>query len=301
VDPQAVPAHRAALGTAVRELRRWRGLTLRDLSRLMGTSAATLSAIENGRTGTSTERVVALADALGVRVDRLLTGAYDAPADGRWQRTVAESGPTGPLPDWRAYEPLDPDPALRGALASFLELGYHGSTMRGIAERAGLSVAGLYHYYGSKQQMLVTVLDLTMSDLAARTDLAAAGAADPAERFAHLVECMALYHTHRRELAFIGATEMRSLAAPARERIAAIRSREQRKVDDPVAEACASGAFGTTRPHEASRAVVTMCTALANWYRPGGPATPEQIAAQYVELALDLVRCDPAVRPGRGA
>ena len=79
-------------------------------------------------------------------------------------------------------------PALRGALACFLELGYHGSTMRGVAERAGLSVAGLYHYSSSKQQLLVSLLDRTMDDLTRRTSAAQAEAEDPWTRFARLVE-----------------------------------------------------------------------------------------------------------------
>lgn len=288
--PTAATAHRIAFGARVREARLARGLTLRDLARVLGTSPATLSAIENGLAGTSTERLVHLGDALGVRVERLLSGAPQPPADSRWTGEVGATAADVVRDDWRSYEPLVLDPALRGALASFLELGFHGSTMRGIAERAALSVAGLYHYYPSKQRMLETLLDLTMSDLAARTDLALADSADPAERFALLVECQALYHTHRRELAFIGASEMRSLDRPARRRIAAVRSDEQRKVDRPVADACAAGVFATPRPREASRAVITMCTALASWYRPGGAATPEEIAEQYVAFALDLVQ-----------
>jgi hypothetical protein len=35
---------------------------------------------------------------------------------------------------------------------------------------------------------------------------------------------------------------------------------------------------------------VTLCTALPQWFRIPGPSTAEQVAAQYVEFALDLVR-----------
>lgn len=287
-------------------------MTLRDLARALGVSPATLSAVENGRTGTSAERVVQLADALGVRVERLLRATAEPVAepavdrarwvlDGAGGAALGVTGTAGSAA-WRSYEPLVLDAALRGALATFLEVGYHGSTMRAVAERSGLSVAGLYHYYASKQQMLVTILDRTMSELAGRTDAALADGADPAERFANLVECMALFHTHRRELAFIGASEMRSLVPAARHRIAAVRRGEQRKADEQVEQGCAEGMFGVSRPGEAARAVVTMCTALAQWYRPAGPDTPEQVAAGYVELALDAVRCRPSARPlPRGA
>ena len=62
--------------------------------------------------------------------------------------------------------------------------------------------------------------------------------------------------------------------------------------DEQVAQARREGAFRVPRPHEASRAVVTMCTALPQWFDGKGPSTAEEVAAQYVEFALDLMRYD---------
>lgn len=198
--------------------------------------------------------------------------------------------------NWRSYSPLHLDPPLTAALEAFLELGYHGATMRDVARRAGLSVPGVYHYYASKQDMLVAILDVTMSDLLARTSAARDEGRDPVERFALLVECLALYHTHRRELGFVGASEMRSLVPHERERVAAARRAQQRMVDEEVDSACREGSFHVLRSHEASRAVVTMCTALPQWFDGKGPATAEQVAAQYVDFALDLMRCTAKAR-----
>lgn len=202
--------------------------------------------------------------------------------------------------DWRVFAPLELNPPLTAALAAFLEFGYHGATMRDIAQRAGLSVPGVYHYYASKQEMLVAILDVTMADLLARTTAARAEGRDPVERFALLIECLALHHTHRRELGFVGASEMRSLVPPQRERVAAIRRGQQRMVDEEVEQACREGLFMVPRPHEASRAVVTMCTALPQWFDGKGPSTAEEVAAQYVEFALDLMRY-PLDGPHRSA
>ena len=286
--------HRAALGRTLRELRRSRRLRLRDVAAELSVSPATLSAIENGKTGTSSDRVARFAEIFGVPVEQV----FDEP--GPVRATAEDELPPGGRPvllggalpedgDWRRFPPLVLDPALEGALSAFLEFGYHGATMRTIAGRAGLSVPGLYHYYSSKQEMLVALLDLTMTDLRSRTDAALRESTDPVDRFARLVECLELYHTHRRELAFVGASEMRSLAGPARERVAGVRREEQRFVDAEVEAGVRAGAFATTRPHEAARAVVTMCTALAQWYRKDGPATAETVAAQYVGFALALV------------
>lgn len=290
---------RQEFGRRIRELRIAGALTSREFADRLQISAATMSAIENGKTGVSAERIANLAAELGVPVQRL----FGAPCDTWPHRDSGSAGTKAsldreapsrrrdPPADWRAFPPLVMDQALRGALSAFLEFGYHGATMRTIAERANISVAGLYHYYASKQDMLVAVLDLTMTDLHVRTSAARDQGNDPVERFALLVECLALYHTHRRELGFVGSSEMRSLTAEARRRVAAMRREQQRLVDREVAEAVRVGAFLTPRPREAARAVVTMCTALPQWFHDTGPASAEHIASQYVEFALDLVRC----------
>ena len=227
--------HRAALGRTLRELRSSRGLTLRDVAGLLAVSPATLSAIENGKTGISSERIARLAEALDVPVQRVFATS-DGVSPGAPERPRPQALDPGPaVPgDWRSYPPLRLDPALDGALSSFLEFGYHGAPMRTIAERAHLSVPGLYHYYASKQEMLVALLDLTMHDLRVRTEAARDEGGNAVERFALIVECLALFHTHRRELAFVGASEMRSLEGGTRERVAATRRDEQRMVDREV-------------------------------------------------------------------
>jgi AcrR family transcriptional regulator len=165
--------------------------------------------------------------------------------------------------------------------------------MRAIGERAGLSVPGLYHHHASKQQMLVALLELAMTDLLTRSRAARAEGHDPVERFELLVECLALFHTHRRDLGFIGASEMRSLDPDARARIARQRTEQQRMVDAEVLRGTRDGSFATPRPREAARAVVTLCTGLSQWFSPAGRATPEQVAAEYVQFGLDLVRHRP--------
>ena len=230
-------------------------------------------------------------------VEQLCTPAEAPPIARRTTRQGVRPGraATGGRPpsadaDWRSFPPLNLDAPLTAALAAFLELGYHGSTMRDIAGRAGLSVPGVYHYYPSKHDMLVAILDLTMGELLERSTAARAEGRTPVERFTLLVECLALFHTHRKELGFVGASEMRSLAREPRERVAAIRRRQQQMVDEEVQQAVLDGDFTTDRPHEASRAVVSLCTGLSQWYSPSGPTSAADVAQQYVQFALDLVR-----------
>jgi AcrR family transcriptional regulator/DNA-binding XRE family transcriptional regulator len=269
-------AAREGLGRRLREQRRAAGMTLRETARALGVSPATWSAVENGRTPVGEPRLAAAAGLLGVDPERLRT-PFSAPP------------PRGPV-GWRDFPPLELPAPLAGALQAFVELGYHGAGIRDVAQRAGLSVPGVYHHWPTKQHLLVALLDRTMDDLLARTRAARAEADGPVERFDRLVECLALFHTHRRELGFIGASEMRSVAEPDRTRIAAARQEVQHMVDDEVVEGCRRGLMATPVPREAARAVVTLCTALPQWWSPTGPSSPEDVARQYVEFGRDVVR-----------
>lgn len=293
----------ATLGAQVRAARTARGVTLRGLARMLDVSPATVSQIETGRTGLSVTRLTRIADALGMTVVQILdvtVGGEDPRPPGPFPVDV-----NGPAVSWpalsnlREYGPLGFDPVLQAALDEFLAIGYHGATVRGIAARCGLSVSGIYHYYTSKQQMLVRILDLTMVDLMTRAHAARAEGRDPVERFCRLIEHLALYHTHRRELGFVGASEMRSVEAGDHQRIAAERTAQQRMVDHEVEQAVRAGFFRVDHPHEAARAAVTMCTGLPTWWQPGGSLSPEQVADQYVGLALDLMRARIEFTPTR--
>ena len=110
--------------------------------------------------------------------------------------------------EWRLYSELELDAVLKAALASFVETGYHGATVRDIARRAGLSVPGIYHHYPTKQDMLLGILDVTMADLLARSRAAKEqGAGNPVRSFSLLVECLVLFHCHRRDAAFVAKIE----------------------------------------------------------------------------------------------
>ncbi|WP_328396422.1 TetR family transcriptional regulator [Nocardia sp. NBC_00416] len=267
---------------AIRAARRVGGLSLREVARRIGVSPATLSALENGRTGLSVTRLTEVAAALGVPAHQLLAGHGAAPVSAPNVDAAPEPGA------WREFGPLGYDPVLTAAIASFVEIGYHGTTVRALARRAGTSVPGLYHHYRDKQEVLVRILDLTMDELHWRVAAARAEGSDGPERVRLIVEALALFHTHRRELGFIGASEMRSLLPADRARIARSRSRIQQILDAEIAAARDAGAFTAPHPRAAGRAIATMCTGISQWYREGGDATPEEIAAEYGRFALDM-------------
>jgi AcrR family transcriptional regulator len=280
------------LGETLRFARQRAGLTLGDLASRIGISAATLSRAETGK--------------IRLRDDRLQQAGHELEIDLVELNRLRSSGDADALEElaevptpglfvahgpgsWRHYDALELDPGLQSALDSFLELGYHGTSVRDIARRAGLSVPGLYHHYPRKEDLLVAVMDLTMSDFHARCFAAREEGVDSPSRFRLLVECFALFHSYRHELAFIGASEMRSLEPVQRRRIADVRNTCQRMVTDEVLSLEKLGFLHAEVPRDAARAVVTMLVGIANWYRADGPLRPEEIARRYVAHSLALV------------
>ncbi len=277
-------------GTAIRAARRARGLTVRDLARCLQVSPATISAIENGKTGVSVSRLQACAGALGVTPAQILAGTVSAasarPAHPRTD--VAGSVQR----DWRRFPPLALDSVLAAAIDAFVDTGYHGSSMRDVSARAGMSVPGIYHHYPDKQTLLVAILDLTMSELHWRVTAARAEATTGLQEVRLVVEALALFHTHRQKLAFIGASEMRSLTAANRQRIADSRNQLQHTLDAAIDRAARESDIDVADVLDrriAGRAITTMCTSLPQWFNADGPATPEETARTYADFAISLL------------
>jgi AcrR family transcriptional regulator len=60
---------------------------------------------------------------------------------------------------------------LRSAVAVYSEVGYHGSSLREIAKRAGITHAGLLYYFPTKEALLTAVLERRDAEDAARERL----------------------------------------------------------------------------------------------------------------------------------
>jgi AcrR family transcriptional regulator len=69
----------------------------------------------------------------------------------------------------------------------FARRGFHQASIREIAGTAGLSLAGLYHYVGGKDELLFLVLDRSLDTLLAALDRALADAATPEAKLLALV------------------------------------------------------------------------------------------------------------------
>jgi AcrR family transcriptional regulator len=189
---------------------------------------------------------------------------------------------------------------VEAAIAAMFENGYHGTSVREIADRAGMSVANVYYYFASKHDLLFRFMDNSAAQLLVQLeDVLASAREEPAERLAAIVRMFVQRHTIRQAAAFVAATELRALDDDARATVVARRNAIEALFREVVADGVARGAFTTTDPTLAVRAILDMGSSVSSWYRQGGSMSGAEIADRYVELALSLVGAAPAGGPTR--
>jgi AcrR family transcriptional regulator len=179
---------------------------------------------------------------------------------------------------------------IEASIATMAQHGYHGTSVRDIALRAGLSPAALYHHFPSKQAVLAVIMERGIEALLARSREAVEQAGeDPAEQLRALVAVQILFHLEDQRGTLLGTSELRALEEPTRTPHLAKRQAQQRLFDAVVAAGVEKGVFHTPLPVEAARAIVVMCTGVASWFSPTGPATREEMVERYQRLSLDIL------------
>ncbi|MDQ2796786.1 MAG: TetR family transcriptional regulator [Actinomycetota bacterium] len=74
-----------------------------------------------------------------------------------------------------------PEQILDAARALFAQRGYQGTTIRAVADLAGVNAALVHHYFGTKEQLFVAALRFPLNPVDVVTTLLAAG---PRDQFA---------------------------------------------------------------------------------------------------------------------
>jgi AcrR family transcriptional regulator len=172
----------------------------------------------------------------------------------------------------------------------FAERGYHGTSIRDIAKRAGLSLSALYYWHPSKQHLLAALMEEITHDYFQRCDRALREAADdPAEKLRALVGATVEYRVSRRVESNIAMREWRNLEPDNRERLDGLRHAASQLWADIVADGVARGEFHCTHPDDARRTIVAACNAIAQWYEPGGGIGLDDLVERYTGIALRIV------------
>ncbi|WP_432066229.1 TetR/AcrR family transcriptional regulator [Streptomyces sp. C10-9-1] len=183
---------------------------------------------------------------------------------------------------------------IEAAREEIAERGYGATSIRDIAKRAGVSLSALYYYYGSKQQLLAAILDDAQNTYFGVVEEALGRVGeDPAERLEALVTATVRYRATHPAKSSVLLTEERSLEPEHLQRYRGNEERGTALFRDIIDLGSAQGVFLTPYPDDARRAVIAMCNAVSQWYRPEGELSEDDLAERYVSLALTIVEYRP--------
>ncbi|MFD3584510.1 TetR/AcrR family transcriptional regulator [Streptomyces sp. NPDC058683] len=203
--------------------------------------------------------------------------------------STAEETTGGEVEPW---EEVTPDAARRllvAAVEAFAERGYHATTTRDIAGRAGMSPAALYIHYKTKEELLHRISRIGHDKALEILQTAARREGTAAERLADGVSSFVRWHAGRRTTARVVQYELDALGPDARAEILGLRRQVDAEVRGIIQEGVESGEFDVIDIHGTTLAVLSLCIDVARWFNVDGPRTPEQVGALYADLVLRMV------------
>ncbi|MFF3262485.1 TetR/AcrR family transcriptional regulator [Streptomyces sp. NPDC002932] len=199
------------------------------------------------------------------------------------EETDGESAP------WAEVTPEAARRLLVAAVDAFAERGYHATTTRDIAGRAGMSPAALYIHYKTKEELLHRISRIGHDRALAVLEAAADGEGTAAERLAAAVRSFVQWHAERHTTARVVQYELDALGAEHRTEIVELRRRSDAVVRRIIGEGVAAGEFDVPDVPGTTLAVLSLCIDVARWFNAQGSRTPQEVGDLYAGLVLRMV------------
>jgi len=200
---------------------------------------------------------------------------------------VSATGPTSR----RGRPGYDAATVLARSVELFNTQGYDATSMSDLASHLGLTKSAIYHHVPGKEALLRAALDealdglgAAIDDVAERTDLSAD------QRLRAAVEGSVRVLVDRQPSVTL-LLRVRGNSAVEQAALSRRRDLDQR-LTGLVREAVAEGALrDDLEPELVSRLLFGTVNSLVEWYRTGGPVTPDDLATTLTSLVFDgLVR-----------
>jgi AcrR family transcriptional regulator len=185
---------------------------------------------------------------------------------------------------------------LRTAASIFAEKSYHSTSMRDISRVTGVSLAGLYHYCSSKEELLFLIQDHCFGRVLERLEERLRSITDPATKLRIFIE---------NHLSFFAANmaEMKVLSHEAESLEGDLHARVSTKKEKytSLARKILRELRGSTSEKSqvdltvSTYALFGMMNWIYNWYDPGGKLGVAELVDNVTRLFLGGFLADSAV------
>jgi AcrR family transcriptional regulator len=189
----------------------------------------------------------------------------------------------------QAQRPAAVDRLLDAASEAFADRGFHATTTRDIAARAGMSPAAVYVHFASKEELLFELSLVGHRAALEVVTIAMAESDEPAVQLQAVVGAFAAWHAEHRRTARVVQYELAALTAEHRSAIRALRRDIQARMRALLSVGVAGGDFVVPDVPGTALALLSLVVDVARWYRPEGERSPQDVGRLYADLALRMV------------
>ena len=177
---------------------------------------------------------------------------------------------------------------LAAAAEVFRRLGYSQARLEDVAQEVGISRATLYYYVGTKEELLVALLEDPIAAVTASLKKVAAEEIPAEEKLvASLREYLHLLEEHPTLFIFLSENIHKVMSGPEAEEIRANADSYGRVLTKIVSEGMKSGEFrDDIRPQVAVLGIIGMFNWMHRWYVPSGKESLSAIGEDFVTMSL---------------
>ncbi|MCP4759840.1 MAG: TetR/AcrR family transcriptional regulator [Planctomycetes bacterium] len=186
------------------------------------------------------------------------------------------------------------DHILRSATLVFAQHGYEKASMRAIAKAADMSLAGLYHYFDRKEQLLFVMQFRVFSSLLASLQERLVGVEEPRDRLCTMIRAHITYFAEHMAELKVCSHELDSLEGETYEQAREIRLAYYTLTREIIAMIIKENPPEYPLDiHVATMSLFGTLNWLYRWWNPTGPTSPKAIATQITNQFLAGI-CAPA-------
>ncbi|MDO5744180.1 MAG: TetR/AcrR family transcriptional regulator, partial [Micrococcaceae bacterium] len=184
------------------------------------------------------------------------------------------------------------------AVLLFARQGFAATGIRELGAAAGINSATLYHYAGSKEELLVQVMRSCLEAMIASGAAALRSSAEPTLQLAALVSAHVGFTATNPLTARVAEYEMRALSPINTVAMQKLRDDYESLFAQVLERGIRVGDFSTEDATMARLALMEMGTGVAHWYRPDGRLSLAEVQQNFVAMAFKILSAKRSLLEG---
>jgi TetR/AcrR family transcriptional regulator, cholesterol catabolism regulator len=168
----------------------------------------------------------------------------------------------------------------------FARQGYHATGITELCVANDLGKGALYHYIGSKEELLAAIHDRVMDEVMLGADRVAEVGGSPSARLSmlgdELLDVIARYPDH----VWVFLHEFPALTDERAEQFRLRRREYERRVEATLQAGIDSGEFRPVDPRLTALAWLGMHNYTYLWLKPGGPLSARDVAKPFADIFI---------------